>query len=127
VSLLARPLLADENVDARVVDALRERGHDIVSVRERQLHGITDAEVLAMATAEGRVVLTHDSDFGTLAVHRNEPFIGIVYVRPGDLKPSIVLEVLAVIAGADVQVSSAFVVVAERRESITKVRVRDRR
>jgi hypothetical protein len=28
-------------------------------------------------------VLTHDADFGTLAVHRGEPLTGIVYLRPG--------------------------------------------
>jgi predicted nuclease of predicted toxin-antitoxin system len=126
VILLKVPLLADENVDARVVVELRLRGYDVASIRDRRHHGLDDASVLAVATAEGRVVLTHDSDFGTLAVHRGEPFVGIVYVRPGDLHPSEVLEVLDVVATSGVRVSHGFIVVVERRGGTTKVRLRER-
>ncbi len=125
--LLRTPLLADENVDERVVVALRSRGYDVASIRERGQHGLDDASVLATATAEGRVVVTHDSDFGTLAVHRGEPFVGIVYVRPGDLRPAVVLEVLDVVASSGVDVSLGFIVVVERRGESTKVRLRERR
>lgn len=49
---------------------------------------LTDSQILARAHAMGRFVLTHDGDFGTLAVHRKEPVIGIpgagvAYVQNG--------------------------------------------
>jgi hypothetical protein len=30
-------------------------------------------------------VVTHDADFGTLAILQNEPLVGIVYLRPGHI------------------------------------------
>ncbi|ETX03618.1 hypothetical protein [Candidatus Entotheonella palauensis] len=35
--------------------------------------------------------MTHDSDFGTLAVHRGEPLTGILYLRPGGRPPAEVI------------------------------------
>jgi predicted nuclease of predicted toxin-antitoxin system len=35
--------------------------------------------------SEGRVVVTQDSDFGTLVIGQHEPVIGIVYLRPGHI------------------------------------------
>ncbi len=125
MKLVEAPLLADENVDIRIVHALRARGHDIISIRERQDHGLDDASVLAMATGEARVVLTHDSDFGALAVHRGEPFVGIVYLRPGDLRPALVLDVLAFLFSSEFEVSNGFIVVAERRGETTRIRLRE--
>jgi predicted nuclease of predicted toxin-antitoxin system len=38
--------------------------------------------MLRRTVAEDRVVVSHDHDFGTLAVLAGEPIIGIVYLRP---------------------------------------------
>jgi predicted nuclease of predicted toxin-antitoxin system len=127
VKVLEWPLLADENIDARVVQDLRSRGVDVSSVRENARCGLDDASVLALALAAGRVILTHDCDFGTLAIHRGERFVGIVYLRPGDLRPPIVLELLDSLGRIDADVSAPFVVVAERRGGETKIRLRERR
>jgi len=40
--------------------------------------GADDLTVLRLAYTQQRVILTHDSDFGTLAVARGEPVIGLV-------------------------------------------------
>jgi predicted nuclease of predicted toxin-antitoxin system len=58
---------ADENVNPRIVAGLRRHGMDIVSVRERGQFGTDDEVLLNMATAEGRLVLTSDTDF--LRIH----------------------------------------------------------
>ena len=57
--------LADENVPRGSVLVLRAAGHDIVSVAETK-PGASDREVLEMAVAESRILLTFDSDFGWL-------------------------------------------------------------
>ena len=62
------PLLADENVHPDVIVFLREAGLDVASVSEQGQLGLPDAQVLRQATETGRVVLTHDSDFGGMAV-----------------------------------------------------------
>jgi hypothetical protein len=55
-------LLADENFNHRIVRGLVRRlpALDIVSVQEVGLSGASDAEVLAWAAREQRLVLTHD-------------------------------------------------------------------
>ena len=78
------PLLADENIHPDVIAFLRRAGLDVESVADEGLFGLPDAHVLLQATESGRVVLTHDSDFGGMAVF-GAKFVGIVYLRPGHI------------------------------------------
>jgi predicted nuclease of predicted toxin-antitoxin system len=59
-------LLANENVTSTVIHQLRQRGHDVLSVKE-SMRSEQDDVVLARAQAEQRTVITHDKDFGELA------------------------------------------------------------
>ena len=73
--------LADECVDARVVEELRAAGHDVRSVRETAA-GLTDAGVFALAAEEGRILLTEDKDFSEFAFRlRRVAVPGIVLLR----------------------------------------------
>jgi len=63
---VAVKVLADENVPAPAVTALRQHGHDVVWMHE-DAPGTPDPNVLARAQREGRVVITFDKDFGELA------------------------------------------------------------
>jgi hypothetical protein len=58
---------ADEHVLSAIVQALRRRGMDVVTVQERQGEGTDDADVLAEALRDSRIVLTNDTDFLILA------------------------------------------------------------
>lgn len=57
--------LVDENLPLPIVEALRRQGHDAAWVRG-DAPGSADDQVLARATAEGRVLVTADKDFGDL-------------------------------------------------------------
>lgn len=118
------PLLADENIHSEVVRSLAAQGRDIRSVVEEGLGGRDDVDVLRHAHAEQRVVLTHDSDFGTLAYRTGEPFTGIVYLRPGHILPEFVVGMLAAIDLLVIDVTPPFLLVAERKEGTVRVRVR---
>jgi len=73
--------MIDENVSGTVIRLLREQGHDVLSVKE-SLRGGGDPHILARAQAEGRVLVTHDKDFGELAFRRGLPSSsGIVLLR----------------------------------------------
>jgi predicted nuclease of predicted toxin-antitoxin system len=90
--------IVDENVAATVIRSLRERGHDVLSVKET-LRGAADPEILARARAEDRVVVTHDKDFGELAFRFALPATsGVVLLRLSGVNPEAdnrrVLEVL---------------------------------
>jgi predicted nuclease of predicted toxin-antitoxin system len=71
----------DENVDGAIVRGLRDRGHDVTMPGDAGLLEATDADHLAFALSNGRVLFTHDADF--LRLHaRGTPHAGIVYCHP---------------------------------------------
>src|SRR4051812_8578263 len=85
-------LLANENVPRLTVEALRAAGHDLVWART-DMAGSSDDEVLARAMTEGRILLTHDKDFGDLAFHAGLPATcGIILVRLGNLGPDAIVK-----------------------------------
>src|SRR5262249_53207978 len=92
------------NVDIAVpvVHFLRRHSVDVLSAREEGWGTLTDSQILARAHAMGRFVLTHDADFGTLAVHRGEPIIGILYLRPGGRPPAQVIAVVQALLEAHI-------------------------
>lgn len=60
-------LYLDENIDISVAVGLRRRGIDAVTARDRGRLGASDEEHLVLASAEGRLLVTHDvADFARL-------------------------------------------------------------
>jgi len=53
-------LYFDEDVSAGVIDNLRQRGFDVLSARDADRLRLDDDAQLAFATAEGRVLFTHN-------------------------------------------------------------------
>jgi predicted nuclease of predicted toxin-antitoxin system len=121
------PLLADENIHPDVVRELKAQGRDIVTAIAEGLGGRPDADILRRAHAMGRVVLTHDSDFGRLAVQAGEPMTGVIYLRPGHVVAGFVIDMVAAIAALDAEVTPPFIVVADRRGDAVRVRIRSPR
>lgn len=73
---------ADEHVVVPLVEALRKRGMDIVTVQEQGREGTNDAKLLVEALREQRVMLTSDQDFLALASQcttRGETFAPIFF------------------------------------------------
>jgi predicted nuclease of predicted toxin-antitoxin system len=60
---------ADQHYPGPVTAGLRRRGIDVLTAQEANLCGADDPDQLAFATAQGRVLLTFDSDF--LALHQS--------------------------------------------------------
>jgi predicted nuclease of predicted toxin-antitoxin system len=124
VRVLDYPLLADENIHPGVIQSLRSRGRDVRTVLEEGLQGCDDLEVLRRAHAQGRVVITHDADFGALATRAGEPMVGVVFLRPGNISPLIVLQMLEAIEAEAPVVAAPFLAVAQRAGRTIRVRVR---
>jgi hypothetical protein len=80
------PLLADENLDRRIVRGLRLVVPDLdcLIAQEEGLTGDDDSEVLAWAAAHGRVRLSHDVDtiprFAYERIAAGEPMSGAIVV-----------------------------------------------
>jgi predicted nuclease of predicted toxin-antitoxin system len=106
-------ILADENISPRILAFLRAKGIDAVDVKEKGWHGSTDRYVLEMAYADERFVLTHDSDFGTLAINEGAPCYGIIYIRLKNLKVENVCGVLEKLSKIDIEIAKGSIVVVE--------------
>ncbi|NNJ26088.1 DUF5615 family PIN-like protein [Alienimonas chondri] len=71
----------DEHVPSVVVDQLRGRGVDCLTVQQDGRGGLSDSDVLDRAGVLGRVVLTSDAGFARIAHERQRngaPFAGVV-------------------------------------------------
>lgn len=74
-------LLADTNVDAPIVSALRDAGHDVAWMNEDD-QGMADPNILARAVRDDRLLITFDNDFGTLTfLERLPAHCGVVLFR----------------------------------------------
>ncbi len=63
----------DENLGPFIQTLFASRGHDCHSLREENLLGAHDEDVLAAAVSEGRVLVTLDRDFGNVLLFSPEP------------------------------------------------------
>jgi predicted nuclease of predicted toxin-antitoxin system len=108
-------LLADENFPRPAVEALRARGHDVAWVRT-DMPGADDDQVLARATAEGRLLVTLDKDFGELAFRAGLPaHCGIILFRVRQKSPSHVARVAARVLDSGADWAGHFAVATEDR------------
>ena len=73
-------IFADHDVYAATVRFLRDLGHDVVTAAERAMAQSADADLLATAMAEGRLIVTLDRDYGRL-VFRGALGAGVIYLR----------------------------------------------
>src|SRR2546425_3124472 len=68
----------DENCDPRIAVGLRLHGIDVTTTQEARLLNVSDEDQLAYVIAQGRVIVTQDTDFLRLAAAgREHP--GVLY------------------------------------------------
>jgi predicted nuclease of predicted toxin-antitoxin system len=72
--------LADENVSRQIVERPRADGHDVIAVGQSG-HGASDEQVIQMANAEGRVLITEDRDFGELIIRQRLGVVGVMLLE----------------------------------------------
>jgi predicted nuclease of predicted toxin-antitoxin system len=80
--------------------------------------------LLRIAVAQNRIVVTHDSDFGTLAIHQREPLVGILYLRPAHVDPQFTISTIDAVLQADRDLVPPFLLVAKRTENRVRIRMR---
>jgi len=73
--------LADENISPETADHLQTLGYSCRSLCRQGPWRLSDDEIVALAREEGRIILTHDLDFGQLYYFRERGEIGIIVLR----------------------------------------------
>jgi len=106
-------LLANENFPAPSIRLLRDLGYDVAAVAEGGV-GLADPNVLALAVAEKRWIVTFDRDYGELIFARQlaaPP--AVILFRMHSYRPDDPGRVLADLLDSDARLDGHFVIVDE--------------
>ncbi len=79
--------LADMGISPKTVAHLQALGHDAAHLHEQGLGRLPDADILEKAKREGRVLLTHDLDFGGLMAASGANLPSVVIFRLRNMRP----------------------------------------
>ena len=110
--------IVDECTGPAVARWLRQLGHNVVSIYEES-RGLEDDEVLERATAENRILVTNDKDFGEMIFREGKTHRGVILLRLEDERAPNKIRVLErLLKHHSDQLEGNFVVATE-----TKVRI----
>jgi predicted nuclease of predicted toxin-antitoxin system len=109
--------LVDNPLSPALAVLLTDAGHDAVHVRSLALQRARDIDILERAAADDRVVVSADTDFGTLLTTRSAPEPSVIQFRgPGSRKPdALARALLSNLARFSQALESGSIVTLERR------------
>lgn len=117
-------ILADENVRASLIRALRDAGFDILSVRESR-PSISDEEVLALAVQEQRLLITEDIGFGELVFKYQFKSTSVMLIRFPGIDPYEQINIVHSFLGKKLDLDNHFVVLTKEQFRIRKIKSTD--
>ncbi len=113
-------LLADENVDFRIIKLLRENKYVVHSVLE-DYKSVSDTKIIEIAKNLNSVILTLDKDFGEWVFSHKQFSNGIILLRYNSKEFAQIYESLInLLSNPDIDVSAKFIVLSTK-----KIRIRD--
>lgn len=70
----------------RTAEFLRSQGYDAIHLRDQGLQRLSDAHIVEKAISEGRIILTHDLDFGRIVALSRSQFPSVITFRLADMR-----------------------------------------
>ena len=106
--------LADENVDAPIVEQLRKKGYTVLYVSELA-QGATDEQVLKLANQEHAILITADKGFGEMVFRQRKVTQGVILIRLSGTPPFQKAQIVAsAISKHAAQMANAFTVITSK-------------
>ena len=75
--------LLDESMESAIGRFLQSHDHDVTAIVRDYARSIPDRDVLSIAVAERRVLVTNDKDFTLLVFNEFPPHSGVILFRLG--------------------------------------------
>jgi predicted nuclease of predicted toxin-antitoxin system len=115
--------LADAGISPATIEYLTARGHDAIHVRSIGLQRAADSILVERATAEGRIILTFDLDFGDILALQVRDKPSVMIFRLSDERAAQVNSRLGIVIDecADDLSVGALVLVEDSRYRVRKL------